>query len=887
MAPVTTDLLQKPAELTASEVARAKLPTVKTPAGTPRVPELLSPAGDWEAMRAAVANGADAVYFGLDAFNARHRATNFSRAELPEIMRFLHDHNVKGFVTLNTLLFSDELATMQEYLKVIASAGVDAVIVQDLGLCRLIGEVCPGLEIHGSTQMTLTEHRGVEYVKGLGVTRAVLARELSVDEIRKIALSLLERERDTGTALPELEIFIHGALCVSYSGQCLTSESLGGRSANRGQCAQACRLPYDLVVDGVVKELGDKAYLLSPQDLAAYDLVGELADIGVSCLKIEGRLKAAHYVAATTQTYRAAIDAAAAQRSFTIAPQQRADLEQTFSRGFTHGFLSGVNHQKLVHARFPKSRGRRVGTVHALGAKSITVLLEPTLASQSDGILRPGDGVVFDEGHPDQDEQGGRVFTVKPVQAHGVRGKLIEIELWKGDVSLRAVAVGAVVWKTDDPSLRKRLEHSFSRDVVVNRAPVRAEVVARVGGVLKLTLSDGEHTASAEWEGRTVEKAAKFPATVEVLREQIGRLGDTPFELGELRADLDGGPMIPKSVLNDLRRKCVEDLQAERSRRRPHAVVSPGGLDKLRASAAALGAPPQLPATPQLHVLARDLEQLDAVLAYRAQEPAVKGPRIGAIYADFEDVRRYKDAVARCRQAGAPIALATIRVVKPREEGLLRFVLECQPDAVLVRNLAALAVTRHFAPHMPLIGDYSLNVSNELTADLMAREGLRRIVASYDLSWKQLGAMLGRVHPGWFECVVHQHMPMFHMEHCVFSHLLSNGTDYRTCGRPCETHRVELKDRVGQPHPLLADVGCRNTVFNAAAQSALEYIPEMLALGVKHFRLELLREAPAEVDGLLRKYADVLAGRADAAQTVRSLRVLNQLGVTRGTLDRE
>src|SRR5215218_5314793 len=271
-------------------------------------PELLAPAGDWEAMRAAVANGADAVYFGLSNFNARARAANFTTDELPDVMRFLHDRNARGFVTLNTLIFSDELPAVADFVKAVAAAGADAVIVQDLGLVRLVRRLAPSLPVHASTQMTLTEPRGIDFVRRLGVERVVLARELSLDDIRKVT---------AGTDVP-VEVFVHGALCVAYSGQCLTSEALGGRSANRGQCAQACRLPYEMIVDGEKRELGDKAYLLSPQDLAAYDLVDDLVKLGVTCFKIEGRLKSPEYVAATTQTYRAALDASIANRKWQI-----------------------------------------------------------------------------------------------------------------------------------------------------------------------------------------------------------------------------------------------------------------------------------------------------------------------------------------------------------------------------------------------------------------------------------------------------------------------------------------------------------------------------------------------------------------------------------------
>ena len=294
-------------------------------------------------------------------------------------------------------------------------------------------------------------------------------------------------------------------------------------------------------------------------------------------------------------------------------------------------------------------------------------------------------------------------------------------------------------------------------------------------------------------------------------------------------------------------------------------------MEQMRQPSAA--PPPQ----PQLHVLARTVEQLDEVIAFR---PA-------SIYCDFEDVRRYRAAVERCNAAGIPVALATMRIVKPGEDGWLKQVLDCGPDAVLVRNLAAIGFYTEHAPRLPLVGDYALNIANELTAAIFAEANLVRMVPSYDLNWRQLASMLARAGAARFEAVVHQHMPMFHMEHCVFAHALSTGKDFRDCGRPCEAHRVDLRDRVGQPHPLIPDAGCRNTVFNAQAQTAAEFVPRMRAAGIAHFRVELLRERRGEVAPLLARYADVIAGRAEPRAAVRSLKVLNQLGVTRGTLERE
>ncbi len=275
------------------------------------------------------------------------------------------------------------------------------------------------------------------------------------------------------------------------------------------------------------------------------------------------------------------------------------------------------------------------------------------------------------------------------------------------------------------------------------------------------------------------------------------------------------------------------------------------------------------------------MEQLLAVIQWQPESPHA---RPAMVYCDFEDVRRYGDAVAAARKAGMPIGLATLRITKPAEEGLLRVIAKATPDAVLVRNLAGMTFFGTELPQANRIGDFSLNITNELTADLFLRECLTRITPGYDLNWEQLAAMLGRIDPGVFEVVVHQHMPMFHMEHCVFAAMLSSGKDATDCGRPCDRHKVELRDRVGAAFPLLADTGCRNTVFNSIAQSAAEYIPKMLALGVRHFRVELLRETGPQVAPLLESYARIIAGLQSPRQAWRGLQVLNQLGVTRGTL---
>jgi putative protease len=837
-------------------------------------PELLAPAGDWEAMRAAVANGADAVYFGLSNFNARARAANFEPEELPAVMRFLHARNVRGFVTLNTLIFSDELPAVAEFVKLAAECGVDAVIVQDLGLVRLIRRVAPSLHVHASTQMTLTEPRGISFVRELGVERVVLARELSLDDIRKVT---------TGTDMP-VEVFVHGALCVAYSGQCLTSEALGGRSANRGQCAQACRLPYEMIVDGAVRDLGDRAYLLSPQDLAAYDHIQPLIDAGVISFKIEGRLKGGPYVAATTQTYRKAIDAAIEERDFEISRREELDLAQTFSRGFTPGFLDGNNHQKLVRGRFPKSRGVRLGRVTGLTRHGVKVQLAERLPFEE--LIKPGDGVVFDLGKPEDKEPGGRVWKVQPIKPIGLpkAGDLpiLELAFDLGSVDLSEIPNGCDVWKTDDPALRKRLEQSYAQDRLAHRLPLSARVSGVVSGPLTLILTDPDgNTATATWAG-PLEMARKQATSTEEMREQLARLGDSPFELKELAADLPDGVLVPRSVLNDLRRQAASELAERTTELRKHPIADANALVTLRSEDLQRSSgKSDRSRPPRLTVLARNLDQLEAALSW---QPPENLPRPQAITCDFEDLRRYKDAVARARAAAMPIGLAPNRILKPGEEGFQSLIVRAEPDIVLVRNLASISYFQEHLPSAQLVGDFSLNVANELTAALLMQSGLTGLVPSYDLNWDQFAALLRRSNPDWFEPVIHQHMPMFHNEFCIFASNLSTGTDHTNCGRPCDRHRIDLRDRTGALFPVVADAGCRNTVYNSVPQSAAEYVARMRELGLRTFRVDLLRETKEQVTLLLDRYARVIAGLDDGRMTWRELRVLNQLGVTRGTL---
>ena len=838
------------------------------PHPVPVRPELLAPAGNWDCARAAVENGADAIYFGLERFNARMRAKNFTVADLPRLMEFLHRRGVRGYVTFNTLVFADELDAAADYLRAIITAGVDAAIVQDIGICRLIRAISPDFPIHTSTQMTITSSAGVDFARELGANLVVLARENSLKEIAAIR----DAQKAATVPLP-LEVFVHGALCVAYSGQCLTSESLGGRSANRGECAQACRMPYDLVSDGAKVELGDRRYLLSPQDLSGLDVLPDLIRSGVASLKIEGRLKSPEYVANITRVYRRALDTAIAQVEPGLrtgvervgdaalhqgfdAKTARYDLEMGFSRGLYTGWFRGINNQELAHARFGTKRGVFLGQVSRVGRDHVALQLQAP--------LKPGDGLVFDAGRPDEKEQGGRVYQVESRNGESV------LRFGHGDLDFNLIQPGHRLWKTNDPELDRRLRQSYEGDQIRFRRALHLHVHGHAGATLTLIARDDEgHVAQVE-SVTPLAPARKQPLTTERLRDQLGRLGGTPFELGQLTNELEGDVILAVSELNELRRRIVADLDTQRAAPKRWQMTAQRQVH--------LGAAqPTAPGDPELIVVIRHLHQLEA--AWQA------GAR--TIYAEFEDPKKYRDAVIRFRELRANDTTGTLwvvppRVFKPGEEWILKLILSCEADGYLVRNYDHLQC---FAGQRRR-GDFSLNVANPLTADyFINRYGLERVTASYDLNVAQLEALLQGAPPAWFDLTLHQHMPMFHMEHCVFCAFLSDGTDYKNCGRPCDRHDVRLRDRVGAEHPLKADAGCRNTVYNARAQTGAEFADRLLALGARSFRIEFLNESAEELHRTVTRYQQLLRGEISGAELWREFKLINQLGVTRGQME--
>jgi putative protease len=787
--------------------------------------ELLAPAGDRDCLRAAIENGADAVYFGLQSgFNARARAANFQPDELGQVMAELHRRGRRGYLTLNTLVFADELEAVEQLFRHAVAEGVDAVLVQDLGLARMMQAVCPEMPLHASTQMSLTSAACIAEARALGIQRVVLARELSLEQIRRI-----HDETDV-----ELEVFVHGALCISYSGQCLASLAMGGRSGNRGQCAQPCRMPYGLQCNGQALELGDAKYVLSPLDLAAHQFVPDLVAAGVRALKIEGRLKTAEYVAAVTRHYRTVLDAALAGKRIELGPAEREELELTFSRGFSCGWLRGPDPKRLVPGTGSANRGVYLGVVQAVrGGRVVVELAAP---------VKRGDGLVFQADRSEQQEQGGRVYEVfcegqsltRPAEP-GV----VELTFGRRAVDLRRLRPGQRVWKTDDAAHTRRLRQTYTQPHARVRLPLDITILAAVGQPLRLEArAESGATCRVESE-QALAEAVQHPLTEELLQQQFERLGGTAYELRRLQATIDGRPMAPLSLLGKLRHAMVEQLDAAAVAVPLRRMTAEPAVPTMRRLAATVEPPGRVPQSPLLHVLCRSLEQLTTVL----------DAGIRSVIAELAEPNQWPEAVAAGRSAGAAVWLATPRVQKPGEEPLFDLLAAAEPAGLVVRNLAGLAYCR--ARSLPAVADFSLHAANEISAAVLAGLGACRTVAAYDLDRQRLLDLAAAVRPGLLEVVLYRHTPLFHTEYCLYCARLSSGSGRQDCGRPCRVQRLALVDRLGESHPVLVDTCCRNTVYHAQAQEVAALAPALAERGVRHFRVELLDESGRMLTRLL------------------------------------
>ncbi len=862
-------------------------------------PEVLCPAGDIDALRAAVRAGADAVYFGLQDYNARIRARNFDRESLPEIVAELHRDGVKAYVTFNTLLFASEEEAGRATLDAIAEAGPDALIVQDLGVARWVHERRPELAIHASTQMTISSREGIEFLERFGVKRVILARELTIPEIARIR----------GASDVELEVFVHGALCVSYSGQCLSSEAWGGRSANRGQCAQACRLPYELIVDGRKRELGEQAFLLSPKDLEGYRRIPELVALGIDGFKIEGRMKSAEYVAAATALYRDAVDRAWDARGDEAGALERlADRSRRiFSRGASEGFLGGIDHQRLVDGRIRSHRGVRLGRLVAFGRSFAEIDLEKDAPEPT-----PGDGILFAAGPLEEQETGAKVFAVEPVRLRV--GRRIRARFGEGrGPDPDRLAIDGDVYLTHDHVAQADLHRWIVDPERRKRIHLRIEVGGAEGAPLSAVFTDPEGRAVRVESTMALVPAERHALDREAVESHLGRLGGSRYSVRALELRLEGALALPVSEMNRMRREAVEALEQMRAAGGgSEGWLPPGGAPVSPFLAAAENPPLEPGATPAgaVHaspvadaveraegavsgvvdaggpvaamadpfvVLCRTIAQVEGALGAGARRVAL----------DFLDLVGLKSACALAREAGVELSLALPRIQKPGEERIWDFFLARRPDEILVRNLASLRRLGCEPERPRLVGDVSLNAVNPSAVEILLQSGCDRVSPGLDLNGEQLDDLLARVDASRIEVPLHHYLPVFHTEHCVFAAFMSDGADWRSCGRPCDRHRVHLRDRTGQEHALIADVGCRNTVFGARAQSVLDRLGGMREHGVRSYRLELLEQDARATAELLATYRAVWDGAAPASEGLRRLQAEARFGIFSGSPEPE
>ncbi len=800
--------------------------------------ELLLPVGNMEMCMAAVHHGADAIYVGVPFFNARGRSSDLSMDELKEMIDFCHLYGVKVNLAFNVVIFQNEIPKVISLLEEILPLNPDAFIVQDLGLAKIIRTMAPHQRIHASTQMTVTNADAMNLLHDLKIDRFVLGRENSISEIKLI------REQTQ----KELEVFVHGALCVAYSGQCFTSESLGGRSANRGQCAQSCRLDYELFVDDEKKDTGDKKYFVSPKDLMGINEIPELKRIGVNSFKIEGRLKTPEYVASTARNYREVLDGAPMNLS-----QRRKELATTYSRGFFSGWLHGVDHQNLVDGTFSSHRGLEIGEVLEIRKKTILV--------SSDVTISAGMGLLF----VGKTEEGAKIFLSKKI------GKHFELELLKKELKLQ---VGMKVYLNSDEALFGDLQKGWRSREKQKKIPLKFLVQGLYNEPLLVKAIDPEGREVYAQSVSFLAPAKGRSITEEFIKEEITSLGTTVYKLGDWECFIQDGLFLNHREIKEIRKELVQKMNESRISRSKREIqkFDLRGTTEIR------------PTNPKLNILFRTKDQVEGFINNSSLFENHKR-FIGNIFLDFEFGKDYAPSVDLIKRNGFNVGVATTRILKPSEYYNLNTLIRLNPDVILVRNLGAIHYIKSKSD-IKLMGDFSLNVTNSESYEYLLGKGLQSINLSYDLNQYQLFELLGKTHPEGIEVTIHQYMPEFHMEHCVFAAFLSTGSSFKDCGKPCEKHEVKLKDPYGNIHFLKADHECRNTFFKGTPQSAGFLVRDLIAKGVGLFRLEALSETSHELNIKISNYLQLLSGQIAPEELMKNLKMFESYGLGLGQLDK-
>ena len=805
------------------------------------IPELLSPAGSLDAVRAAVANGADAVYLGAERFNARDEGAQLTLDELGIACRLAHSRGVRIYLTLNTLVKPAELEEALEFLGEAIDRGIDAAIVQDIGIVRLIPRVYPGLEIHGSTQMTVHDSTGAAVMHRLGVERVVLARENTLEDIRAIK-----------SAVPDigLETFIHGALCISYSGQCYMSGMISERSANRGSCAQSCRKDY-VLKDAATDAVLDTGYLISARDLGAYASLPEIAQAGVGCLKIEGRKKKPEYVATVTRNYRTTLERLAAGDDATLPDENVNELVQIFSRGFTPGMYTGRAGREYITRSHPDNRGLEIGKVE--GTANGEIVVEVTMP------IVPGDGIGFEP--IDKAPQLSKGFTVTEVRTLSEAAPLrqaIKSAVW--------IPSGWRVVRSFDSTLMQKARASFEAvelPSATGRSRIDVRAFGAAGAPLKLVFASGEDTVTMRSDVGLV-PADKRSLDVRQLREQLGRLGESAFVLGEVDVSgLASGLFIPVSELNRMRQSAVEDL-SQRAQWR-----ADGAADERRDIIARAVADVEV---------SRDDEVEDFTLTAETFSitDAIAAAEAGASEISFDPFLRHPAPPAArvraldttLRSLGVSLRLRLPSIVRLEERRTLDKWLAL--DLPLVTGHLGL-VAELSAQGRDVVADYAVNCFNQHAAAGMFAMGARRIVLSVELTADEIADVSRPWQGRGFEVVTYGRPEGMTIEHCVLSAAFDR--EPTTCRDLCvrDHTNVEITDPAGYTFPVATDSACRNRLLHSRPIEGSEFIPRLWRNGIRSYRLlfNVYGDRVAELTAGYRAMLDAVRDGKSIASTPR------------------
>lgn len=801
------------------------------------VPELLAPAGSLDAVRAAVANGADAVYLGVEKFNARDDGAQLSFEDLAQACALCHARGVRVYLTFNILLKPAELREALLHLGECIDRGIDAALVQDLGAIRLIQRAYPQLEIHGSTQLTVHDAAGARLLQRMGVSRVVLARENTLDDIAAIR-----------AAVPDLglETFVHGALCIAYSGQCFMSGMISERSANRGACAQSCRKDYVLTDANSRTEL-DRGYLISAKDLGAWEHLAAITDAGIGCLKIEGRKKKPEYVATVTAGYRSFLnDLERGTWKPAPASDRTEPLVQIFSRGFTGGMYGGRAGRDYVTRTHPDNRGAVLGRVIGRDGGNLLVSLSRPLSV--------GDGIGLE--HPDGAALGNTGFAITRVRT-----------LYEGEDGVtQALAApedvpdGWVVVRSAQPSLLERARASFAAVPLPrqgSRTSVDVRASGRAGTPLTLLWSIDETTVTVT-SAVALSVATRHPLDGKRLREQLGRLGATPFTLGALDATaLEPNVFLPMSALNDLRQQAVARLLAGTEHARQ------GVVDAVLASLPRVASSPS--SGPLLTAEVWRLEDAYAAAAAGATEISLDL----FLRHPTPPVIRVRALIEELAQRGVPVRLRTPTIVRPEERKTLDKWLALETPLVS----GHLGLVAELAGERDVVADYGVNCFNQFTAAELFRLGARRIVLSIELTSDEMAAVSAPWQGRGFEVFVYGRPEGMTIEHCVLSAAFDRGPF--TCRDLCVQHHpnVELTDPAGYVFPVATDAACRNRLLHSRPVSGAGYLPVLWRAGLRNYRLvfNVPGDPVAEVTAAFRGLVEALAdGRTPSLDPIRA-----------------